>query len=111
MPKASPERYKELEQMSKRGSTNNKGRLEAFGKGREGSDADWGGCAPEKLQGVVTGITELGGAVTIGLSRDKGAYSLTLLLDGDRETLWFYRDADLDDELDDVIGKLESMRG
>ena len=95
---------------AKRGSANNANRLQAFAAKRESSGADWGECDPVKLQGVVVGITGLGGAVTVGLSRDQGAYSLTLLLDGERETLWFNGDADLNAELDDVLGMLEGMK-
>jgi hypothetical protein len=35
---------------------------------------------------------------------------MTLLLDGGRETLWFNGDANLDDELLNVLGILDSMR-
>ncbi len=92
-----------------RGSVNNKGRLDAFASGRGYSGADWGGCSPDKLQGVIVGITAIGGAITIGLSRDGGAHSLTLLLDGERETLWFNGGADLDGHLDDVMAKLDTL--
>ena len=92
-----------------RGSVNNKRRLDAFRKGRSETSADWGGCSPEKLQSVVVAVTSLGGAVTIGLARDKGAHSMTLLLEDERETLWFNGNADLDAELDDVLGALEAM--
>lgn len=94
---------------SKRGSTNNKSRLDAFNQVNSARGADWGGCSPEKLQGIIMAITELGGAITIGLSRDKGAYSMTLLLDGGRTTLWFNGNADLDAELDDVAGTLAAL--
>jgi len=92
-----------------RGSVNNARRLEAFRGRHAGGSADWGGCDPARLQSVVVSITGLGGAVTIGLSRDKGAHSLTLLLDGGRETFWFNGGADLDAELDDVLGVLGGM--
>jgi len=94
---------------SGRGSTNNKRRLDAFGKKDGRGNADWGGCDPAKIQGVIQGVTILGGAVTFGLSRDEGAHMLTLLLDKSKQTLWFNADADLDEELDDVVGTLASM--
>jgi len=94
---------------SGRGSVNNKNRLAAFSKSSTSSGADWGGCDPSLLQQVVEEITRLGGAVTIGLSRDMGAHSLTLLLDGSRETLWFNADADLDVELQNVIGMIQVL--
>lgn len=93
----------------KRGSTDNASRLAAFARSSNSSGADWGACDPDKLQGVVVAITGLGGAVTIGLSRDGGAHSMTLLLDDSRETLWFNGNADLNVELDLVLGKLESI--
>lgn len=92
-----------------RGSTNNAGRLAVFGSNRGSSKADWGGCDPGWLQAVVVGITRLGGAVTFGTSKDGGAYSLTLLLDGDRQTLWFNGNAELDAELENVYARLEAL--
>ena len=71
--------------------------------------ADWGGCDPARLQAVVVAITALGGAVTLGLSRDLGAHSLTLLLDGNRTTLWFNGNADLDMELEGVKATLDTL--
>ena len=93
----------------KRGSVRNKDRLEAFGGTTKEGHADWGGCDERRLQGVVIEITSLGGAVTFGLSRDKGAHMLTLLLDDDKRTLWFNGDSDLNEELDAVVEKLKSM--
>lgn len=92
-----------------RGSTKNVDRLAAFASGTKAGGGDWGGCDATRLQTVVIGITRLGGAVTFGLSRDKGAHSLTLLLDDSRQTLWFNGDADLDDELDTVAATLASL--
>ena len=93
----------------KRGSVNNAARLAAFKQRRPTGSADWGNCDPRWVAGVVVGITGLGGAVTFGLSRDQGAYSVTLLLDGERETLWFNGDADLEAELDGILAVIETM--
>lgn len=93
----------------KRGSVRNGDRLKAFAAGRAAGSADWGGCDPKHLQAVIVGITELGGAVTFGLSRDGGAHSVTLLLDKDRTTLWFNGSADLDEELDGVKATLDTL--
>lgn len=92
-----------------RGSANNSRRLASFASARGSGEADWGGCSPGRIQAVVVGITRLGGAATFGTSRDGGAYSLTLFLDGDREQLWFNGDADLDEELLHVIATLDAM--
>jgi len=92
----------------KRGSANNKSRLDSFAKSDGDQGADWGTCPPEKLLAVVVLMTHLGGALTLGLSRDGGAHMLTLLLDDNRRTLWFNGDADLGEEMDAVI---ETLRG
>jgi len=94
----------------KRGSVRNDNRLEAISQRRSKTEADWLGCHPERIQAVVHNITVLGGAVTFGTSRDGGAYSVTLLLDGSRETLWFNGDANIDDELQAVVETLDAMR-
>lgn len=99
----------EPKKKAKRGSTNNKRRLDAFKAGRSDAEASWDGCDCKWLQAMVVSITSLGGAVTIGLSRDMGAYSVTLLLDGQRETLWFNGSADLDDELKTIVGNLDAL--
>jgi len=96
---------------SKRGSVNNENRLLRFKKaGAEHGNADWGTVDPKGIAAVVTAMQAVGGAVTFGLSRDGGAYMLTLLLDGNRETLWFNGDADVEGELVRVIAELEDMR-
>ena len=93
----------------RRGSVRNGDRLQAFSQGAPASGGDWGSCDPKWLQAVVVAITKMGGAVTLGLSRDKGSHSLTLLLDDNRRTLWFNGGADLDEELHNVVDTLESM--
>ncbi len=93
----------------KRGSVNNGARLQAFAESRGKGSADWGACDPKWIRDVIVGVTKLGGAVTYGLSRDEGAYSLTLLLDSSRQTLWFNGDADLDAELEEVCAILETL--
>ena len=92
-----------------RGSVRNTDRLEAFARGRGKGQADWATADAERIQAVILSITAMGGAVTFGLSRDEGAHSLTLLLDGSRETLWFNGDANLDEQLDTVIDTLKQL--
>ncbi len=101
--------HEERGKKGKRGSVNNQARLDAFASRELVGSADWGECDPAKLQDVIAKITAMGGAVTIGLSRDKGAHGLTLLLDGARKPLWFNGDADLDAELDKINATLDAM--
>jgi len=97
------------EKKKKRGSVKNASRLEAFGKAVSVSGADWDTCDKKLISAVVILITQLGGACTFGLSRDKGAHMLTLLLDDTRKTLWFNGDAVLSDELKLVIERLKVL--
>jgi len=93
-----------------RGSVRNDDRLEAFSRANTSSGADWGACDPKWVQAVVVNITRLGGAVTFGMSRDMGAHSLTLMLDGTRKALWFNGDAELSEELETVAATLDAMQ-
>jgi len=95
---------------TKRGSVNNGKRLAGFAARTGAGKADWGGCDPRWLQAIIVSMTEMGGAVTFGTSRDGGAYSLTLLLEGEREALWFNGGADLEGELEKVLATLETMK-
>lgn len=92
-----------------RGTTKNEDRLEAFSRGSTKGSADWGGCDPIWIQTVVERITAMGGAVTFGLSRDNGAHSLTLMLDGSRKTMWYNGDEDLNVALETVAATLKQM--
>lgn len=92
-----------------RGSVNNHSRLDAFAKGSSTSFADWSTCEPEWVLSAIHQITQLGGAIVFGLSRDAGAHSVTLMLDERRETLWFNGDADLSAAMEDVCAKLASI--
>lgn len=104
----SNERYSKAKKGT-RGSVANESRLASFARGNPAGGGDWMGCDPGRLQAVVAGITRLGGAVTFGLSRDRGAHSVTLLLDDAKKTLWFNGDADLDSELETVAQTLAAM--
>jgi len=95
---------------SHRGSVNNKRRLDVFARKDVAGKASWGECSSDLLLDVVGQITDMGGAITISLSRDLGAHSLTLMLDDARETLWFNGDADLDTELREISAKLAAQR-
>jgi len=93
-----------------RGTADNATRLSRLGElSQSGGKADWGEALPENLAAVVMGVTRLGGAASFGLSRDKGAYNLTLFLDGERTTLWFNGDCALDEELVKVVIKLDGI--
>ncbi len=106
---AKSQKHERTTKRAKRGSTDNKRRLDAFKNKAASSSAEWAACSPDKLQGVIDQITQLGGAITLGLSRNRGSYSLTLLLDDTRETMWFNGDVVLDDELDNIAGELEAL--
>jgi hypothetical protein len=94
----------------RRGSTDNKRRLNRLG-GRVAlaGTVSWGNALPERVHNIITAVEGIGGAVTFGLSRDGGAYMLTVLLDGDKETLWINGGTDLDEELATIEQQLLDM--
>lgn len=75
---------------------------DAFGARETSSGGDWGTCDARWIKAVVVSISGMGGAVTFGLTRDMGAHSLTLMLNGNKKTLWF-------EPGDDLAGKLEEV--
>lgn len=92
-----------------RGSVKNGERLRNLFNHGEGRRADWGSVDPGAIASTVEAVTGRGGAISFGTSRDGGAYSVTLFLDGERETLWFNGDADVEGELENIrvlIGSL-----
>lgn len=100
----SDEQLEKKSKGKKRGSVDNEGRLKRLlaGTGQQTGKADWSAADPRWIAGVVHAITRVGGAVSFGYSRDGGAYSVSIMLDGDRETLWFNGGADIDAELEAV---------
>ncbi len=99
----------EKSRKKKRGSVKNDDRLAAFKKLHQETTAEWASASAERVLTVVDKITAMGGAVTFGMSRDNGAYSLTLMLGKNRKTLWFNGSADLDTELDGVCEILDQL--
>lgn len=92
-----------------RGSVRNDDRLAAFANGSGNGSAEWDTADSTLVAATICAITAMGGAITFGLSRDQGAHSLTLMLDGHRKTMWYNGDAVLNDELQTVIDTLSAM--
>ena len=80
-----------------------------FAAGPGSIGADWGNASPLWIQAVIATMQRLGGAVTFGLSRDGNAYMLTLLLEGERKTLWAEPTTDLDTWLESVVALLDAL--
>lgn len=81
----------------------------AFGSGSSDMERQWDDCDPSYLAWILRGISNLGGAVTFGRSRDKAALSVTLLLDGERNTVWIAPRDDLEAVLTEIAEKLEAL--
>ncbi len=93
-----------------RGASNVGKKLEGFGKAQGAAGTcDWGEAMPENISAVVLGITRIGGAVSFGLSRDKGAYNVTLMLEGERRTVWINGNEPLDEKLTEIIIQLDGI--
>lgn len=95
---------------SKRGPTNVARSLDGLGqaKGTSGG-ADYAEADFSFVAGIIIETTRRGGAVSLGLSRDKGAYNVTIFMDGDRRTVWINGDADLNAELEKILHFMASL--
>jgi hypothetical protein len=92
-----------------RGSTDNTRRLSTLFSNQSERKADWSNAPAGHVLALVCAITALGGAISFGTSRDGGAYSVTLMLGGERETLWFNGTADLEAELDNALYLIQTL--
>lgn len=93
-----------------RGATNVTRSLDGLGsaQGQPGSasyDLADGGL----LFGIIIQISKRGGAVSFGLSRDRGAYNVTLFLDGTRKTVWISSSEDVNAKLEEIFHYLLAL--
>lgn len=95
---------------TKRGKSNPARSLDGLGAGKgQAAIADYGDAHPDTLVGIVLEITRRGGAVSLGLSRDKGAFNVTLMLDGERRTVWISSAEDVDAKLEEILVYLAAL--
>lgn len=94
----------------RRGSVDNEGRLRNLFRSQHGGQADWANASPQMVLALICLVTARGGALSFGTSRDGGAYSLTIMMGGERETLWFNGGADLDAELENVGYLIQTLQ-
>jgi len=79
-------------------------RLAGFGSRSDKSVRfDWGEADPVLVAAVVVSVTRHGGLASFGYTRDGGAGSLTVFLDGERSTEYFKPSEDTDSKLAEVI--------
>lgn len=95
---------------TKRGATNVTRSLEGLGSSRGvAGGADYAEADFALIAGIIIETSRRGGAVSFGLSRDKGAYNVTIMLDGDRKTIWINGDAELNVELEKILHFMASL--
>lgn len=88
----------------KRGAPNVTNRLEGLGNNaRQEGSADYRTVSLSLLCGIVLETTARGGLCSFGLSRDRGAYQITILLDGDKRVIWISGSEDVDAELEKIV--------
>lgn len=101
---------KRSEARARKAEKNGTGSLAQLFSSGGAAQADWSGAAPQGVLDVVIAMSSLGGAVTFGMSRDGGAYMLTLLLDGDRTTLWCPCTEDVDIWMENTVYLLRTAK-
>jgi len=94
----------------KRGDTNVASRLAGLGVSQgETGMADWGDAHPDNVIAALLGVTRLGGAISFGLSRDKGAFNITIFLDGDKRTVWVSSAESVDEALTKIAIHMDGI--
>lgn len=71
--------------------------------------ADWGSANGKSVIDLIQVVSNLGGAVRFGYTRDGGAYSVGVYLDDDRETFYCKPTDDLDDFITRLTGMLRDL--
>lgn len=94
----------------KRGATNVARSLDGLGSGKDTpGGADYAETDFTWVAGIIIEITRRGGAASFGLSRDKGAYNVTLFLDGARKTVWISSSEEVNARLEEIVHYLASL--
>lgn len=94
-----------------RGAANVGARLAGLGSGSgKITSADWNEADPQFVLGIIVETTRLGGMVSFSLTRDGGAWVVTVLLDGDRRPVYVSSGSDdLNAELEKIVHYLASV--
>lgn len=69
----------------------------------------WSNADPKNIAWLVQVITEKGGAVRFGMSRDEHAYSIGLYYGDERETFYIRPNQNLDDNLRNIAEYLQDL--
>lgn len=76
--------------------------------GRSG-DADWRQADFSWLAGIIIEATRRGGMAAFGLSRDRGAYQVSIWMDGEKAVVWIGQGEDLNAKLEEIVHYLASL--
>lgn len=71
--------------------------------------ADWSSVADKSIIRIISALTNAGGAVRFGYSRDGGAYSLGIYLGDDSETLYFKPYEDVGAKLEELAERVTAL--
>lgn len=74
--------------------------------GKGTTTAQWGLCSPVLLQSLITTVTDQGGAILLGYSRDQGSYRIIIMDGDDKATKWIPCTTDIDEAIEDLISQL-----
>jgi hypothetical protein len=64
---------------------------------------DWGSVDAERIVALIAAVTRLNGLCSFGYTRDGGSYTITVILDGDKETDYIRPTEDINAALDVLI--------
>lgn len=70
----------------------------------QAAPADWGSVDAERIVALISAVTGENGLCSFGYTRDGGTYTVTTILDGEKNTDYCRPTEDINAFLDDIIG-------
>lgn len=85
-------------------------RLRGLGSAHEETSRfSWTEALPELVAAVVISVARRGGLASFGATRDGGAGTVTIFLDGDRTTVYIKPSESVDDKLAEIVDFMSNI--
>lgn len=93
-----------------RGKSNVQSALAGLSKSdKPGVRVDWGDASPDRIADCVVGAARIGALASFGTSRDRGAYYVRIMHEGESFPVWIPGGEDVDAKLEEIAVLLASL--
>lgn len=93
-----------------RGATDVQRALASLGQtNKPGIRVDWGDASPDLLARIVVASARIGALASFGTSRDRGAYYVRILHEGESHPVWIPGGDDVDAKLEEIAVLLDTL--